>query len=68
MPTSYDTELNYHISPVIRPWVPFQTNLKDLDPSYKTYLDLLDSFWKRQIPLIAELLENEAAPPIVVYY
>ena len=34
--------------------LPFQNNLKDLDPSYKTDLDLWDCFGRKKIRLVSE--------------
>ena len=46
---------NYHISLVIRwEFLPFQNNPKNLDPSYKTDLDLLELFRKGKTHIIAK--------------
>ena len=48
---------NNLISPIkfaIIPILPFLNDPKDLDPSYKTDLDLLDCFGRKKLRLITE--------------
>ena len=50
MTTNKSVLCNFAIIQVL----PFQNNLKDLDPSYKTDLDLWDCFGRKKIHLISE--------------
>ena len=50
MTTNKSVLCNFAIIQVL----PFQNNLKDLDPSYKTDLDLWDCFGRKKVHLISE--------------
>ena len=55
---TYPLKLHNHIfSSVIRQGLPFQNNLKDLDPLCKMDLDLWDCFGRGKTHFIAELLD-----------